>query len=690
MKFAKGHGLGNDFILVAESEFPEPAAAWARRLCDRHEGIGGDGVLVYAPQEGGVRMRLLNADGSDGEVSGNGVRCLAAFAVSRLGVPRQHVVTTPVGPRPVEVEDLAGRFRVATDLGPARLRSDLIPVALEPTRDFVIDWPLKAGQECVMVTATSLGNPHCALFYEQEVDDALLARLGPLLENHPFFPNRTNVEFVTVRSRCELRVRFWERGVGYTRASGTGAASAAVASMLKGLADRRVRVVCTAARSTSPGPRAAATSGRWARWSCCSKGRGRRRAAREAGARAGRPGPVAPRGGGRRRGRQGRAPAGRPRRRAHRTRDGARGGRAHRGGGHAGGGARGRAGHRPGRRDALPGLIDLHTHLPDRQGVHWETALTTTTPGQAALWGARNALVTLRAGFTTCRDMGPTWPYVDVDLRDAIEQGAVPGPRLTVAGNYVSSTGGAGDARQFSIYVDVPTVRNLADGPDEIVKAIRTNFKHGADFVKLLVTGAVLSKGIPPGAQQYSDAEIQAAVGEARRWGRPVASHAHGAAGIKAAIRAGVRTVDHGSELDDEAIAMLKATRDTFYVPTLATSDAIVAEDSNVPASEVERERAIRAMQDASFKRALAAGLPTGFGTDASVVPHGLNAREFVVRVRMGQKPMDAIVSATSLNASILGVVRPHRSVEAGKLADLVAVLGDPLADITPDGRDRP
>src|SRR5438093_9537730 len=215
----------------------------------------------------------------------------------------------------------------------------------------------------------------------------------------------------------------------------------------------------------------------------------------------------------------------------------------------------------------LPGLIDLHTHLTNRMVVHWEEGLTKTTPGHDALWGARNARVTLLAGFTTCRDMGPTWPYVDVELRKAIEAGAVPGPRLLVAGNYVSPTGGAGDARQFSIYLDVPVVRNLADGPEEIVKAVRTNFKYGADFIKILVTGAVLSKGITPGAQQYADAEIQAAVTEANRWGRPVAAHAHGAEGIKAAIRAGVRTIDHGSYLDDEAVAMLKQNRKTFYVP---------------------------------------------------------------------------------------------------------------------------
>ncbi len=246
----------------------------------------------------------------------------------------------------------------------------------------------------------------------------------------------------------------------------------------------------------------------------------------------------------------------------------------------------------------LPGLIDLHTHLTGRMGVHWEDALTKTTPGHDALWGARNARVTLLAGFTTCRDMGPTWPYVDVDLRDAINDGAVPGPRLLVAGNYVSSTGGAGDAKQFSIYLDAPVVRNLADGPEEITKAVRTNFKNGADFIKIMATGAVLSKGIEPGRQQYSDEEIKAAVDEATRWGGQVAAHAHGAAGIKAAIRAGVRTVDHGSDLDDEAIALIKASnRKTYYVPTLGVGDSIEQNGvkNNVPESERERSRKMRA-----------------------------------------------------------------------------------------------
>lgn len=329
----------------------------------------------------------------------------------------------------------------------------------------------------------------------------------------------------------------------------------------------------------------------------------------------------------------------------------------------------------------LPGLIDLHTHLTGRPDVHWEEALLKTTPPDDALWGAHFARMTLLAGFTTCRDMGPNWPYVDVALRNAIEAGAVPGPRMLVAGNYVSSTGGAGDAKQFSIYVDVPLVRTLADGPDEITKAVRTNFKQGADFIKILATGAVLSKGISPGAQQYSDEEIKAAVVEARRWGRQVAAHAHGTEGIKAAIRAGVRTIDHGSVLDDEAIGLLKGSTATYYVPTLYISKTVI-EDPIVPASEKERARELREKQIASFKKALAAGLSIGVATDVPVMPHGQNAKELTFRVSLGESPMSAIVSATRVNALILGWSDRMGTVEAGKWADLVAVPGDPLKDI--------
>jgi imidazolonepropionase-like amidohydrolase len=328
----------------------------------------------------------------------------------------------------------------------------------------------------------------------------------------------------------------------------------------------------------------------------------------------------------------------------------------------------------------LPGLIDLHTHLTST-GVHWEDELLKTTPGEAALYGAHNALVTLMAGFTTCRDMGPTWPFTDIDLRKAIDEGVVPGPRLLASGNYISPTGGAGDARQFSIFVDVPIVRNLADGPDEVRKAVRTNLKQGADFIKILGTGAVLSRGAPPGGQQYSEEEMRVAVEEAARWGKHVAAHLHGTAGIKAGIRAGVHTVDHGSMMDDEAVQLLR-THHAYFVPTLYTSESIALNPS-VPESEKARSREITAVKDASFQLVLKAGLPIGFATDAAVVPHGQNGREFGYRVRLGQSPSAAILSATKTAAEIIGWSDRVGTIEAGKFADVIAVAGDPLRDIT-------
>ena len=332
----------------------------------------------------------------------------------------------------------------------------------------------------------------------------------------------------------------------------------------------------------------------------------------------------------------------------------------------------------------LPGLIDLHTHLTDEVGTNWESALLTTTPGRAAIYGAVNARTTLLAGFTSARDMGPTWPYVDIDLRYAIDKGSVPGPRLQVAGNYVSATGGAGDARQFSIYVDVPIVRNLADGVDQVRQAARTNLKNGADFIKILATGAVMSKGIPPGAQQYSDAELAVAVEEATRWGRFVAAHAHGTEGIKAAVRAGVRTIDHGSMLDEEGARMMKA-KGTYFAPTLYVGHTILNDNQalNIPAHQVEREKAMQGTQERAFKIALAQGLPIAFATDAGVFPHGENAREFTLRVGLGQSPMAAIEGATRIAAEAMGWGDRVGSLQAGRYADLIAVAGDPLADIS-------
>jgi diaminopimelate epimerase len=245
MRFTKAHGLGNDFILVAEKDAAANRAEWTRRLCDRHRGIGGDGVVLHRPAPDGIGFLLVNAAGLPGEISGNGLRCLAALAVREGWAGPRHVVHTVVGPKAVAVSPAeGGRYRIETDLGVPRLRSVEVPVALEPPAERVIDHPLEAAGRRVRVTATSMGNPHCAVFCDEPADDALLSTLGPALERHPFFPQRTNVEFVTVLTRDEIRVRFWERGVGYTQASGTGSASAAVASIVTGRTARRVRAVC--------------------------------------------------------------------------------------------------------------------------------------------------------------------------------------------------------------------------------------------------------------------------------------------------------------------------------------------------------------------------------------------------------------------------------------------------------------
>jgi len=245
MRFTKAHGLGNDFILVAEKDAPADRAEWARRLCDRHRGIGGDGVVLHRPAPDGIWFLLVNADGLPGEISGNGLRCLAALAVREGWAGARHVVQTVVGPKAVGVSPAGGgRYHIETDLGAPRLASIDVPVALDPPSARVIDHPLQAAGRSVLVTATSMGNPHCAVFCDEVADDALLSSLGPALERHPFFPQRTNVEFVTVVGRDEIRVRFWERGVGYTQASGTGSASAVVASIITGRTDRRVRAVC--------------------------------------------------------------------------------------------------------------------------------------------------------------------------------------------------------------------------------------------------------------------------------------------------------------------------------------------------------------------------------------------------------------------------------------------------------------
>lgn len=202
-------------------------------------------MILFAAEADGMRMRLVNADGGDAEISGNGLRCVAAAGV-RAGIAApSHVVHTAAGPKAVAVREVgSGRYSVRAELGVPRLRSSEIPVSLSEERESVLDFPIEVAGQTVRAWLCSMGNPHCALFFDEDVPDDVLRLLGPALESHPLFPNRTNVEFVTVRRPDEVRARFWERGVGYTKASGTGASSAAVASILAGRAARELRVVC--------------------------------------------------------------------------------------------------------------------------------------------------------------------------------------------------------------------------------------------------------------------------------------------------------------------------------------------------------------------------------------------------------------------------------------------------------------
>jgi diaminopimelate epimerase len=233
VRFAKAHGHGNDFLLVEAHLAPAEAADWARRLCDRHTGVGADGVLLYEARGSDcIAMRLLNADGSAAEISGNGLRCLAAWGVRQGLVAPEHVVETAAGPRAVRVSAIGPvRYRVEADLG-------------RPQAAGALDEILEAGGQALRVTAISMGNPHCAVLTDTLPDDATLFSLGPAIERHPRFPGRTNVEFVSVESRGSIRVRFWERGAGHTRSSGTGSASAAAAAILHGRVDRRLLVHC--------------------------------------------------------------------------------------------------------------------------------------------------------------------------------------------------------------------------------------------------------------------------------------------------------------------------------------------------------------------------------------------------------------------------------------------------------------
>jgi imidazolonepropionase-like amidohydrolase len=329
----------------------------------------------------------------------------------------------------------------------------------------------------------------------------------------------------------------------------------------------------------------------------------------------------------------------------------------------------------------LPGLIDAHTHLtgnPDQIGY---ASLGISVPREA-LFGARNARLTLEAGFTTVRNVG-AGGYSDIALRDAINDGDIPGPRMDASGPAIGVTGGHCDenllAPQFHYSAD-----GVADGVPAVMQKTREIVKYGASVIKICATGGVLSKGDSPGAEQFSDEEVRAIVAEAHRLGRKVAAHAHGASGIKQAVLAGVDSIEHGSFINDEDIQLMKA-HGTYLVPTLYLADWFMenAQKLNVPPFIMEKAKVVLPSARVNISRAFKAGVKVAFGTDAAVYPHGLNAHEFAVMVKLGLTPMQAIQAATVNAADLLGWSDRVGSIEPGRFADIIAVRGDPVGDVT-------
>ncbi|HJV03489.1 MAG TPA: amidohydrolase family protein [Burkholderiaceae bacterium] len=328
----------------------------------------------------------------------------------------------------------------------------------------------------------------------------------------------------------------------------------------------------------------------------------------------------------------------------------------------------------------LPGLIDMHTHLtadPMQSGY----AALGVSDIRAALYGARAARVTLEAGFTTVRNVG-AGGFGDVALRDAINDGDLPGPRMRTAGYALGIKGGHCDNNLLPADMNV-TERGVADGPWAARAKVREMAKYGADVIKICASGGVLSKGDEPGAQQYTLEEMQAIVDEAHKLGRKVAAHAHGASSIRAAITAGVDSVEHASLIDEQGIRLARE-KGTYLVMDIYDDDFILQEGAKagmLPES-IDKERALGQLQRDNFRKAFKAGDKMAFGTDAGVYPHGDNARQFAYMVQYGMTPMQAIQSATVQAADLLGWKDRVGAIAAGKFADIIAVQGDPLANV--------
>lgn len=334
------------------------------------------------------------------------------------------------------------------------------------------------------------------------------------------------------------------------------------------------------------------------------------------------------------------------------------------------------------RSTVLPGFIDAHTHVTSQPENYMED-LFRKSPIDVAVLAHVYAKRTLEAGFTTIRDVG-AGEFIDVALRNAINSGAVVGPRMQVATLTVGSTGGHGDITGFSPYLKFGQFSGIADGEVEIRKLVRFEVKNGADLIKLLASAGVLSEEESVGAPQFTQEEMNAVVDEARMWGRKVAAHAHGAEAIKRALRAGVASIEHASLIDDEGLRLAKE-KGAYLVMDIYNDDYIMAEYKRLgyPQRILDKEASVGRLQRESFRRAVRAGVKLAFGTDAGVYPHGWNGKQFAKMVEWGMTPMQAIQSATASAADLLGWSDRVGSIQTGRYADLVAVDGDPLRDIT-------
>jgi imidazolonepropionase-like amidohydrolase len=338
----------------------------------------------------------------------------------------------------------------------------------------------------------------------------------------------------------------------------------------------------------------------------------------------------------------------------------------------------------------LPGFMDAHTHLSMQTSPDWKQDTLDRlrkTIAERALDASEYARKTLMAGFTTVRDVGSV-DFIDVGLRNAIRDGKIPGPRMLVAVHSIGSTGGhcdhSGGFRYGLFGHETGPEDGVANGPEAVRTAVRLNVKYGADVIKTCATGGVLSLTDDVDTPQMTQAELDALVDEAHALRRKTAAHAHGATGAKRAIRAGIDSIEHGSFLDDEALEMMKA-RGTVLIPTLTAPWWIGQELERgryMPPEIAAKARAAIASINTVFQKAVAKGVKVGFGTDSAVSPHGLNATEFGLMVQLGMKPIDALKTATATDAELLGLANRLGTLEPGKIADVIAIPGDPVSDI--------